>query len=109
MSPEEIKIIHPWAYASLEEVFAGQRTWMMYMRAWEDWKAETKLPYLEIRYQEMGEQAASIARFLEIEPGPMVEIFNKQFGSRENQWRETLPDIQLPEEWVSMAKKYGVY
>jgi hypothetical protein len=109
-TPKERQRQSRWKRPNIEECLTGNRTWYCYMNSWTMWK-NTRFPCHELHYgklaSNMDGEAKKLAEFLDVDPTPMRDAFQKHFQPSST-WQEFMPNMteKLPDKWIEMLKLY---
>jgi len=105
---EEFKCITPFANETIEDCIKDDFNWLEYMEKLYDFRKTTKIPNLILYYDKMHLQTKQVAEFLNIDSEKLDCIFKELYKPRKS-LKEKLSEIKLPDSWIEMAKKLGIY
>jgi hypothetical protein len=108
-TPKELKLIHPYANETIEDCIKDDFNWLEYMTKLDEFTQSTTLPYLFLYYDKMHLQTKQLAEFLNIDSEKIDSIFKENYKPKTKLWEEKFSEIKLPDSWIKMANKLGLY
>lgn len=103
-----------WAKRTIDECIDMPRSWLHYMKVWDNVKHSLNADYCEVYFRNLANDVESetrkISEFLGINAEETLSLFKTHFKPQAYQaWREKFPEIndKLPQEWKNMLIKYG--
>lgn len=96
---------HPWVRANVAQAQGAARSWLDYMRHWQEWRDTTAIPWVQFHYDRPLDCVVRLAELLETPEDPLREALQE---FRPHHCNSGVSPLDLPFDWLKMMHGLGI-